>query len=180
MKPTQKVVKLQHQRHSALRTAFCSARWGNLEQKKAPRAESAFGSQRVDAYERKRRGRLSEWPSTHASWLAPTPTPTLYQFLRVDMQGRMPCALLVQCKVGELGTKKHSVRRVLLVVVSGLEPPTPTLSGWCSNRLSYTTILNCFAAYRFYQTVPHLRRTCLSAEPWRSVSCETSAAGRKL
>lgn len=27
-----------------------------------------------------------------------------------------------------------------LVGVSGLEPPTPTLSGWCSNRLSYTPI----------------------------------------
>lgn len=26
---------------------------------------------------RKRQRRLSEWPSTHASWLAPTPTPTL-------------------------------------------------------------------------------------------------------
>ena len=32
----------------------------------------------------------------------------------------------------------------LLVGLSGLEPPTPTLSGWCSNRLSYNPILNCF------------------------------------
>ena len=27
-----------------------------------------------------------------------------------------------------------------LVGLSGLEPPTPTLSGWCSNRLSYIPI----------------------------------------
>ena len=27
-----------------------------------------------------------------------------------------------------------------LVEMSGLEPPTPTLSGWCSNRLSYISI----------------------------------------
>ena len=33
-------------------------------------------------------------------------------------------------KVPILGTFK-------LVGLSGLEPPTPTLSGWCSNRLSY-------------------------------------------
>ena len=29
-----------------------------------------------------------------------------------------------------------------LVEMSGLEPPTPTLSGWCSNRLSYNPILS--------------------------------------
>ena len=28
-----------------------------------------------------------------------------------------------------------------LVGMSGLEPPTPTLSGWCSNRLSYIPIM---------------------------------------
>ena len=27
-----------------------------------------------------------------------------------------------------------------MVEMSGLEPPTPTLSGWCSNRLSYISI----------------------------------------
>ena len=27
-----------------------------------------------------------------------------------------------------------------LVEISGLEPPTPTLSGWCSNQLSYISI----------------------------------------
>ena len=30
--------------------------------------------------------------------------------------------------------------------MSGLEPPTPTLSGWCSNLLSYIPILNWFRA----------------------------------
>ena len=29
----------------------------------------------------------------------------------------------------------------ILVEMSGLEPPTPTLSGWCSNLLSYNPIL---------------------------------------
>ena len=37
-------------------------------------------------------------------------------------------------------TKKHSVS-VCLVGLSGLEPPTPTLSGWCSNLLSYNPIV---------------------------------------
>ena len=36
--------------------------------------------------------------------------------------------------------KKHSVS-VCLVGLSGLEPPTPTLSGWCSNLLSYNPIV---------------------------------------
>ncbi len=29
-----------------------------------------------------------------------------------------------------------------MVEASGLEPPTPTLSGWCSNLLSYASILS--------------------------------------
>ena len=28
----------------------------------------------------------------------------------------------------------------IMVEMSGLEPPTPTLSGWCSNQLSYSPI----------------------------------------
>ena len=46
-------------------------------------------------------------------------------------------------KVGELIKKTWLNCQVInLVVASGLEPPTPTLSGWCSNRLSYNPILN--------------------------------------
>ena len=39
--------------------------------------------------------------------------------------------------------KRTSIKLVLFVLVgsSGLEPPTPTLSGWCSNQLSYDPIL---------------------------------------
>ncbi len=64
-------------RQNALRTAF--AVQGGGENKK----ESKFCSQiflvakewtRMSA---SARGDLGEWPSTHASWLAPTPTPTL-------------------------------------------------------------------------------------------------------
>ena len=29
-----------------------------------------------------------------------------------------------------------------MVVASGFEPPTPTMSRWCSNQLSYATIEN--------------------------------------
>ena len=48
-------------------------------------------------------------------------------------------------------TKNDEVNSSFLVVgVSGLEPPTPTLSGWCSNRLSYTPILNCFVDPTLY------------------------------
>ena len=43
-------------------------------------------------------------------------------------------------QVHKRATKKHSVS-VCLVGLSGLEPPTPTLSGWCSNLLSYNPIL---------------------------------------
>ena len=44
--------------------------------------------------------------------------------------------------------KKPLGQGVYLVGMSGLEPPTPTLSGWCSNLLSYTPMLNmCLRLY---------------------------------
>ena len=36
--------------------------------------------------------------------------------------------------------KSRSDEQDFLVEASGLEPPTPTLSGWCSNLLSYASI----------------------------------------
>ena len=40
-----------------------------------------------------------------------------------------------------LPTKKATQKGCFLLVgLSGLEPPTPTLSGWCSNQLSYSPI----------------------------------------
>ena len=36
--------------------------------------------------------------------------------------------------------KKRTAFALFLVGLSGLEPPTPTLSGWCSNRLSYNPL----------------------------------------
>ena len=36
-----------------------------------------------------------------------------------------------------LSQKKHCQLGSVVVGASGLEPPTPTLSGWCSNLLSY-------------------------------------------
>lgn len=50
------------------------------------------------------------------------------------------CAKGEHNQVHKRVTKKHSVS-VCLVGLSGLEPPTPTLSGWCSNLLSYNPIL---------------------------------------
>ncbi len=41
--------------------------------------------------------------------------------------------------------------RLLVVEMSGLEPPTPTLSGWCSNQLSYISILTCLFAFTLYR-----------------------------
>lgn len=39
------------------------------------------------------------------------------------------------------GAKKESIAQAMLcrilVGASGLEPPTPTMSRWCSNQLSY-------------------------------------------
>ena len=51
----------------------------------------------------------------------------------------------MQGKVGDCKKKKRlAVAKHLLVVgMSGLEPPTPTLSGWCSNRLSYIPLFVC-------------------------------------
>ena len=49
-----------------------------------------------------------------------------------------------QSKLGrktKRATKNPYFLGVYLVGMSGLEPPTPTLSGWCSNLLSYTPIL---------------------------------------
>ena len=49
-----------------------------------------------------------------------------------------------QTYVTEAETRKKGARRALiclLVGMSGLEPPTPTLSGWCSNLLSYIPLL---------------------------------------
>ena len=40
-----------------------------------------------------------------------------------------------------------------MVGLSGLEPPTPTLSGWCSNRLSYNP-LNFFGLETEYASSP--------------------------
>ena len=39
-----------------------------------------------------------------------------------------------------LNKKPQTSSEVYLVEASGLEPPTPTLSGWCSNLLSYASI----------------------------------------
>ena len=50
------------------------------------------------------------------------------------------CAKGEHNQVHKRVTKKHSTS-VCLVGLSGLEPPTPTLSGWCSNLLSYNPIL---------------------------------------
>ena len=49
------------------------------------------------------------------------------------------CAKGKHNQVHKRVTKKHSTS-VCLVGLSGLEPPTPTLSGWCSNLLSYNPI----------------------------------------
>ena len=45
-------------------------------------------------------------------------------------------------------SNKKSTLACALVEASGLEPPTPTLSGWCSNLLSYASIL-----YRYRTTL---------------------------
>ena len=50
------------------------------------------------------------------------------------------CAKGEHNQVHKMVTKKHSAS-VCLVGLSGLEPPTPTLSGWCSNLLSYNPIV---------------------------------------
>ena len=53
------------------------------------------------------------------------------------------------------------VTTVTLVEVSGLEPPTPTLSGWCSNRLSYipsacfSDFINCHRCAQKWSNSPY-------------------------
>ena len=48
---------------------------------------------------------------------------------------------LLSCVIVERVSDPHPKQKrrlsVFLVGMSGLEPPTPTLSGWCSNLLSY-------------------------------------------
>ena len=50
----------------------------------------------------------------------------------------------VLCGVKKRNKKTTPYRVEFLVGMSGLEPPTPTLSGWCSNQLSYIPLLVCF------------------------------------
>ena len=54
---------------------------------------------------------------------------------------RLALRTALQCKVGKIKKESRFCSLIFLVVASGLEPPTPTLSGWCSNRLSYATII---------------------------------------
>ena len=55
----------------------------------------------------------------------------------------------------------------------------PRQQGGALTDCATRAILSCCAAHDVCLPVwPHLRRTCLTAEPWRSVSGETSAAGR--
>ena len=44
--------------------------------------------------------------------------------------------------------KKAGTYPLCLVGLSGLEPPTPTLSGWCSNLLSYSPVKEMFLSSR--------------------------------
>ncbi len=64
--------------------------------------------------------------------------------------------------------KKSRINRGFFMVgLSGLEPPTPTLSGWCSNQLSYNPIcarsLQCCKLFGFssvaifYEKVPDIK-----------------------
>ena len=60
-------------------------------------------------------------------------------------------------------TKNKGTTQVVpyfLVGTSGLEPPTPTLSGWCSNHLSYVPI-NCGGDNRIRTDDPLLARQVL-------------------
>ena len=54
--------------------------------------------------------------------------------------------------------KQKSTLACALVGLSGLEPPTPTLSGWCSNLLSYNPIstINLAEPYPTIVSVSHL------------------------
>ena len=62
-----------------------------------------------------------------------------YAVFKVRHQGFHPWTLCLRGYLFKLfGSFPFSQNRV--VGSSGLEPPTPTLSGWCSNQLSYEPI----------------------------------------
>ena len=63
----------------------------------------------------------------------------------------------------------YAKRSCVLVEASGLEPPTPTLSGWCSNLLSYASILNSFrhrASFFYFGTTPEDLSKYLKSTWW--------------
>ena len=66
--------------------------------------------------------------------------------------------------------KEKSTLACALVGLSGLEPPTPTLSGWCSNLLSYNPISTINLAEPQPATVSVSHLPCVAR--WCSKPCE--------
>ena len=66
--------------------------------------------------------------------------------------------------------KEKSALACALVGLSGLEPPTPTLSGWCSNLLSYNPISTINLAEPYLATVSVSHLPCVAR--WCSKPCE--------
>ena len=77
-----------------------------------------------------------------------------------DMRGR---GLKSVCrKAMGIYRKEKSALACALVGLSGLEPPTPTLSGWCSNLLSYNPISTINLAEPYLATVSISHLPCVA------------------
>ena len=56
--------------------------------------------------------------------------------------------------------KKKEKKRLRMVRPSGLEPPTPTMSRWCSNQLSYGRTKEMVRSIGLEPTTPTMSRWC--------------------
>ena len=108
------------------------------------------------------RERLARHPAYCRRAIASSPTPTI-RYAGSGVKEYLPQGY------GHLPQRKSALA-CALVGLSGLEPPTPTLSGWCSNLLSYNPIstINLAEPYPTIVSVSHL--PCVAR--WCSKPCE--------
>ena len=86
----------------------------------------------ISCYARCNGGGIQQINGSRPLYLPTTACAIISFFMLVNFACKLICRSFPSIKKVPLGA--------VLVGASGLEPPTPTLSGWCSNLLSYAPI----------------------------------------
>ena len=108
-------------------------------------------------------GLLKLWFSRYISVKSKFALQTIFLLPKIAYESKL--STLFRQKKKCLAFAKH----LLLVGMSGLEPPTPTLSGWCSNRLSYIPSL--VEIIGFEPMTPCLQGRCSSQLSYTPKRC---------